>query len=79
MEVAVKIMMFQKSQAADRGKEEARKLVLREAAICCSLSHPNVVATYHYEVMQASAFHLAPSGLRITDKSDEGDFKLYLI
>ena len=56
-----------------------RQMVLREAAVCCSMSHPNVVATYHYEVMQAAAFHGAPSGLSITDKSGSSAFKLYLI
>ena len=56
-----------------------RQMVLREAAVCCSMSHPNVVATYHYEVLRASAFHDAPSGLNITDKSGSGAFKLYLI
>ena len=60
-------------------ENKKRQMVLREAAMCCSMSHPNVVATYHYEVLQASAFCQAPSGLRITDKSNEGDFKLFLI
>ena len=58
---------------------DTRQLVLREAAVCCSMSHPNVVATYHFEVLKASAFYESPSGLTITDKSGEGDFKLYLI
>ena len=57
----------------------ARKLVLQEAALCCSMSHPNVVATYDYDVLVASAFRDSPSGLRIADNSGEGAFKLYLI
>ena len=60
-------------------ENKKRQMVLREAAMCCSMSHPNVVATYHYEVLRASAFHDAPSGLNITDKSGSGAFKLYLI
>ena len=91
MEVAVKIMLFQNTAALmaaaskdlgvkKGGKEDmARQLVLREAAVCCSVSHPNVVATYHFEVLQAAAFHEAPTGLSIMDKSGEKAFKLYLI
>ena len=43
------------------------------------MSHPNVVATYQYEVLQASGYCGAPSGLSITDHSGERAFKLYLI
>ena len=75
MDVAVKIMLFQNSTQAD----VTRQLVLREAAVSCSLSHPNLVATYHYEVLQATGFNQSPSGLSISDKSGEGAFKLYLI
>ena len=39
-------------QAGTSDAHETRQLVLREAAVCCSLSHPNVVATYHYEMAQ---------------------------
>ena len=91
MEVAVKIMLFQNTAAImaaasrdldmqEGGKEEmARRFVLREAAVCCSVSHPNVVATYHFEVLEAADFGVTPSGLSITDKSGEKAFKLYLI
>ena len=93
MDVAVKMMLFQNStqrvsaphDAAEDLKNSARKrldtrqLVLREAAVCCTMSHPNVVATYHYEVLQATAFRDTPSGLSITDKPGEEAFKLYLI
>ena len=86
MDVAVKIMLFQnttlasaQNSAADVKVQLARKLVLQEAALCCSMSHPNVVATYNYDVLVASAMHDTPSGLHITDKSGEGAFKLYLI
>ena len=93
MDVAVKIMLFQNStkrvpashNAAEDLNKNARKhtdtrqLVLREAAVCCSMSHPNVVATYHYEVLQATAFRDTPSGLSITDRSGEEAFKLYLL
>ena len=57
----------------------ARQFVLREAAVCCSVCHPNVVATYRYEVLQASTFHDTSSGLMIDDISGERSFKLYLI
>ena len=57
---------------------DTRQLVLREAAVCCSMSHPNVVATYHYEIVEATAFK-TPTGLSITDKSGESAYKVYLI
>ena len=90
MDVAVKVMLFQNSLKPKRKKKEQeqehvprpvcdRQMVLREAAVCSSVSHPNVVATYHYEVLHAQAFHLAPSGLSITDRSGCEAFKLYLI
>ena len=60
-------------------RELARQHVLREAAVCCSVLHPNVVATYHYEVLHAASFHDTPTGLSITDVSGEKAFKLYLI
>ena len=59
---------------------EIRQMVLREAAVCCSMSHPTVVATYHFEVLQADAFYNAPSGLTIDEgQCGSGAFKLYLI
>ena len=61
------------------GEDLARQMVLREAAVCCSMAHPNVVATYHFEVMRAAGFHTAPSGLSISDQSGSRAFKLYLI
>ena len=84
MDVAVKVMLFQNTDKVTKGKADGHKLcikqkVLHEAAMCCSMSHPNVVATYNYKVLQASAFHQCPSGLNITDKSDSKAFKLYLI
>ena len=74
MDVAIKIMLFQNTP-----EDMTRQVVLREAAVCCSLSHPNVVATYHFEVLKASAFHATPSGMEIKDESGERAFKLYLI
>ena len=62
-----------------QGEDPARKMVLQEAAVCCSMSHPNVVATYHFEVLQAAGFHDTLSGLSISDQSGERAFKLYLI
>ena len=35
---------------AEQRTSERCQMILREAAVCCSMSHPNVVATYHYEV-----------------------------
>ena len=84
MDVAIKIMMFQQRGKLGVGgggskEDETCQQVLREAALCCSMAHPNVVATYHFEVLKASGYHLAPSGMRIQDQSNQGDFKLYLL
>ena len=95
MHVAIKIMLFQHTTAAAAAAASAatsaaaaaaaakgqlaRKVVLQEAALCCSMSHPNVVATYDYDVLIASAMHDTPSGLHITDQSGDESFKLYLI
>ena len=93
MDVAIKIMLFQDSPRqvpaphddADEpckgasGDTDTRQLVLREVAVCCSMSHPNVVATYHYEIVEATAFRGTPTGLCITDKSGESAYKVYLI
>ena len=92
MDVAIKIMLFQNTPQrvpAPHGyadepckgaskQMDTRQLVLREAAVCCSMSHPNVVATYHYEVVEATAFK-TPMGLSITDQSGERAYKVYLI
>ena len=92
MSVAVKVMLFQNMPAAaSMGVGHGpgvgshlppvcdRQQVLLEAAVCCSISHPNVVATYHYEVLHAATFQQAPSGISILDQSGSGAYKLYLI
>ena len=91
MDVAIKVILHQDTALAvepddtnlleaghHKIKAMARKLVVKEAAVCSSMSHPNVVATYHFEVMRASHLQHHP-GLRITDKSGEEAFKVYLI
>ena len=92
MDVAIKIMLFQDSPRRapaphddaddpfnDASRDpDTRQLVLREAAVCCSMSHPNVVATYHYEIVEATAFK-TPVGLSITDMSGQSAYKVYLI
>ena len=60
MDVAVKVLLFQSEPLAasvmvDRRRNCAvkvcnRNTVLREAAMCCCMCHPNVVATYNYKV-----------------------------
>ena len=86
MSVAVKVMLFQNTPAtaplvigSRLPRVCDRQQVLLEAAVCCSMAHPNVVATYHYEVLQATLFQQAPSGISISDQSGSGAYKLYLI
>jgi hypothetical protein len=45
--VAVKTMLL---PAAMSGKERREKMAIMETAISSSLSHPNIVQTYTYEV-----------------------------
>ncbi|KAG2493170.1 hypothetical protein HYH03_008592 [Edaphochlamys debaryana] len=59
LSVAVKTLRF-----SDRmyGDEALRRAALREAAICCTLHHPNVVTTYTYELKPVRTVALAAPG-----------------
>ena len=53
--------------------------VVTEAALSSSVVHPNVVATYHYDIKQVKNKAMAtPGGLQIEDAS-EADWKLFLV
>ena len=63
--------------------QEAKKQVLLEAAVCHSVCHPNVVATYHYDILavEASKPVTGRSGLTLhmTDNSKLGEFKMVIV
>ena len=72
----MKTMLFQNMGGVNDGA--ITQQALREAAVCCSMSHPNVVATYHHEVVQVQSWASCSSSLTIADQHN-GDYKLYLI
>ncbi|PNH12648.1 hypothetical protein TSOC_000425 [Tetrabaena socialis] len=58
---AVKVMAFDELTAIrPLGSEQARQQCMREAALCCTMHHPNVVNTLHYylkPVQRVSMLH----------------------
>jgi len=71
LEVAVKTVMFSEPQGSEINEPLAQRVQQRaimEAAVCTSVMHPNVVATYHYD--------LTPSG-EVNGQACE--WKLYLV
>lgn len=54
----------------------AKQRAVMEAGVCCSVVHPNVVSTYHYDIREIQTCEAA-SGLKIDQKA--ADWKLYLV
>jgi hypothetical protein len=91
MDVAVKTVMFPYEHGSDRGN--ARQRAILEAGVSCSVVHPNIVTTYHWDVKAVKTIvsSQAPSptaskpqssghGLISVDPSLEAhDWKLFLI
>ncbi|KXZ42704.1 hypothetical protein GPECTOR_123g476 [Gonium pectorale] len=46
--VAIKTMVFTESPSPHADFERARQQCIRECAFCCTMHHPNVVATHHF-------------------------------
>ena len=65
LEVAVKIVVF--AQFGPGGVENDKRAIT-EAAVCMSVVHPNVTATYHYDIR-----------LEKTDKHEKEEWKLTLV
>lgn len=67
----------------------ARQRAVTEAAVCCSLVHPNVVSTFHYDIkpvhagasVSASKFGEHGKGLEVEMSSADHmmDYKLFLV
>uniref|UniRef100_A0A7S3R8X6 Protein kinase domain-containing protein n=1 Tax=Dunaliella tertiolecta TaxID=3047 RepID=A0A7S3R8X6_DUNTE len=79
--VAVKTVLF--TARADAGNKpipiEARAVM--EAAVCLSLSHPNIVSTYHYDIKQVSHNESGDKkSLHVEGSADMlEDWKLFLV
>ncbi len=77
-QVAVKTQVI---ESARLGPDRKRRMAMaaREAAICCSLHHPNVVSAYSYELKPLAVLPPAACGGAARAAVDGGLWKLYII
>ncbi|KAF5827964.1 hypothetical protein DUNSADRAFT_18452, partial [Dunaliella salina] len=54
--------------------QQARAIL--EAAVSASMSHPNIVTTYHYDIKPIRA---DPDGLQVDAMAGMDDWKLFLV
>ena len=64
MDVAVKTVLFPFEHGSSSAAAKQRAIL--EAGVSCSASHPNVVATYHYDIKAVQAV-FSPLPLPLTD------------
>ncbi|GAX73134.1 hypothetical protein CEUSTIGMA_g587.t1 [Chlamydomonas eustigma] len=77
LDVAVKTVLFSNKSGQ---KDAPDKRAVMEAAVCTSIVHPNVVATYHYDIKAVRAEQQQDAGsIVIEDDVQESDWKLYLV
>jgi hypothetical protein len=77
--VAIKTVLF-----SEGGALAAQQRAITEAAVCTSVAHPNVVATYHYDIMPVGQHAPSQGGLVVEDmtkgqKAVTNDWKLFLV
>uniref|UniRef100_A0A7S0R9B6 Protein kinase domain-containing protein n=1 Tax=Chlamydomonas leiostraca TaxID=1034604 RepID=A0A7S0R9B6_9CHLO len=84
--VAVKTMLFPAHTGACGNGPGRHGWAVSEAATCMSLNHPNIVATYRYDVQEVCTMQeegqllrLAPAGGAAHAVKEVSAFKLYLI
>jgi hypothetical protein len=92
MDVAVKTVMFPYEHGSDKGS--ARQRAVLEAGVSCSVIHPNIVATYHWDIKgvqtmisaQSSSFpdvikgdSSKPSSISLDPSMEARDWKLFLV
>lgn len=80
--VAVKTVVFGGSQKQSCRGRSAHNSAVHEAAVCMSLAHANVVATYHYDIKVMRPLQEAGQFLEVEvgkGAPDTADFKLYLV
>jgi hypothetical protein len=56
--------------------QAAKDRAIMEAGVCCAVVHPNVVATYHYDI-RAIEMDEGATGLKVDQQAT--DWKLYLV
>ena len=76
LEVAVKMVLFSNQQG---GANAPEKRAVMEAAVSSSVVHPNVVATYHYDIKQVRAVAATKGSIQIEESASPSDWKLYLV
>ena len=91
MEVAVKTVMFPFEYGSDKGS--ARQRAVLEAGVSCSVVHPNIVTTYHWDIKgvqtmisnQSSAStpgkgdSSKPNSISLDPSLEARDWKLFLV
>ena len=86
MDVAVKTVLFPFEYGSSSAAAKQRAIL--EAGVSCSVSHPNIVATYHYDIKAMSYSKSSPvednkegGGLQLDySSSNHGrDWKLFLV
>lgn len=83
LEVAVKTVVFCGGEVSPGALKMPYDRAVAEAAICKSISHCNVVATYHHDIKFIRPLQEAGQWLEVEEVPDHhgvrNDFKLYLI
>ena len=74
LDVAVKTVLFTNKQGL---KDAPEQRAITEAAVCSSVVHCNVVATYHYDIRAVQT--VEEGTLQIDDGGHPTDWKLYLV
>jgi len=69
------MVLFSETQAERSGSQQR---AVMEAAAASSIVHPNVVCTYHYDIMPVKV-HAHGGSLMIEDQGPVTDWKLYLV
>ncbi|KAF5825549.1 hypothetical protein DUNSADRAFT_8763 [Dunaliella salina] len=74
LDVAVKTVLFTEHTEGSNLPQKARAIL--EAAVSASMSHPNIVPTYHYDIKPIRAHH---EGIEIDAMAGLDDWKLFLV
>jgi len=86
LDVAIKTVMFSEAQDAtgsgsgSRVAAHPQQRAIMEAAVCTSVMHPNIVTTYHYDIVPVCAgVELKGSNGTTINQGTTSDWKLYLV
>lgn len=75
LDVAVKTVIFSRRKGSGDGQE---KRAIMEAVVTYTMEHPNIVATYHFDIKRVENLQGIEGAIQIEDSSCS-DWKLYLI